>query len=30
MDGKKEPKPEHRIEDIGYKEKGIEILGKYF
>ena len=27
---KRDPKPEHRIEDIGYKEKGIEILGKYF
>jgi tetratricopeptide (TPR) repeat protein len=27
---KREPKPEHRVEDIGYKEKGIEILGKYF
>lgn len=25
-----EPKPEHKIEDIGYKEKAIEILKKYF
>lgn len=26
----REPKPEHRIEDLGYKEKAMEILNKYF
>ncbi|MDX1960759.1 MAG: hypothetical protein SFU98_19460 [Leptospiraceae bacterium] len=25
-----DPKPEHKIEDYGYKEKGVEILKKYF
>lgn len=26
----REPKPEHKIEDDGYKEKGVKILKKYF